>query len=118
FRVLAAKSGERAAVMIVNSDGGRDRIVSLRFAGLKAGKKEFVVRRIDREMKWDKEKLELLPTERREVDVTQTGPSHLPLADGKAGGRCDGPVCVSGALSGGERLFSNAGGGEMKFRRT
>jgi hypothetical protein len=44
-------------------------VATIRFTGLTAGHKRLTVWRIDRSRSWSAKELELLPTERREIDV-------------------------------------------------
>ncbi len=71
LRVLAAKDGGRAAVLLVNYGlpASRDVVATVRFSGLSAGHKRLTVWRIDGARAWSARELRLLPTERREVDV-------------------------------------------------
>jgi len=73
LRVLAARDGDCAAVMIVNGGAqpSQDRIAAVRFSGIAAGRRHLAVYRIDRAMAWSPSQLKLLPQERREVDVTE-----------------------------------------------
>jgi hypothetical protein len=41
-------------------------------SGLESGRRTLTVRRIDREHSWSSQKLELIPTEKREVDLRET----------------------------------------------
>ncbi len=70
-RVLAAKERGRSAVLLVNYGlpASRDVVATVRFTGLTAGRKRLTVWRIDGTRSWSARELELLPTERREVDV-------------------------------------------------
>jgi hypothetical protein len=71
LRVLAAKAGSRSAVLLVNYGlpASRDVVAMVRFKGLPAGRKYLTVWRIDGSRAWSAKELELLPQERREVDV-------------------------------------------------
>jgi hypothetical protein len=73
LRVLAARDGDRATAMIVNwsPQPSQDRIATVRFSGLAAGRRHLAVYRIDRGQAWSAGKLELLAQERREVDVKE-----------------------------------------------
>jgi len=70
-RVLAGIRGDVPAVMVVNGgpEASVDRIVKVTFAGLTPGRRRLVVRRVDRELAWSERELEVVPVERREVDV-------------------------------------------------
>jgi hypothetical protein len=69
--VLAGKAGGDVAVLLVNYGlpSSRDAIARLRFTGLAAGIKQLTTWRIDRSRSWSARRLELLPAERREVEV-------------------------------------------------
>jgi len=71
LRVLAAKDSSQSAVLIVNYNlpASRDVVATVRFSGLTAGRKRLAVWRIDGTRSWSAKDLELLPTERRGVDV-------------------------------------------------
>ncbi len=71
LRVLAAKDGRRSAVLVVNYGlpASRDLVATVRFTGLAAGRKQLTVWRIDGTRAWSARELQLLPAERREVDV-------------------------------------------------
>jgi xylan 1,4-beta-xylosidase len=71
LRVLAAKDRGRSAVLLVNYGlpASRDAVATVRFTGLTAGRQRLTVWRIDGTRAWSARELELLPTERREVDV-------------------------------------------------
>jgi hypothetical protein len=71
LRVLAAKDRSRSAALLVNYGlpASRDVVATVRFSGLTAGRKHLTVWRIDGTRAWSARELELLPTERREVDV-------------------------------------------------
>jgi hypothetical protein len=71
LRALAAKDGGQSAVLLVNYGlpASRDVVATVRFSGLTAGRKRLAVWRIDGTRSWSAKELELLPTERREVDV-------------------------------------------------
>lgn len=70
-RVLAGKGEGHVSVLAVNHslDAPRDRLLTLRFSHLLPGVKHLTVTRVDRDRRWDAERLELLPVEQREVDV-------------------------------------------------
>jgi hypothetical protein len=71
LRVLAAKDGSRSAVLLVNYGlpASRDMVATVRFTSLTAGCKNLTVWRIDGTRTWSAKDMELLPRERREVDV-------------------------------------------------
>jgi hypothetical protein len=71
LRALAAKDRDQSAVLLVNYglSSSRDVVATVRFSGLTAGRKILTVWRIDGTRSWSAKELELLPTERREVDV-------------------------------------------------
>jgi hypothetical protein len=71
LRVLAAKDPRQAAVLLVNYGlpASRDVVATVRFTGLTAGRKQLTVWRIDGTRAWSARELQLLPAERREVDV-------------------------------------------------
>jgi hypothetical protein len=71
LRALAAKERGRSAVLLVNYGlpASRDVVATVRFSGLTAGRMQLTVWRIDGARSWSAKELELLPTERREVDV-------------------------------------------------
>jgi hypothetical protein len=71
LRALAATERGRTAVLLVNYGlpASRDMVATVRFTGLTAGRKRLTVWRIDGTRSWSARELELLPTERREVDV-------------------------------------------------
>ncbi len=71
LRALAAKDSGQSAVLLVNYGlpTSRDVVATVRFSGLTAGRKRLAVWRIDGMRSWSAKDLELLPTERREVDV-------------------------------------------------
>jgi hypothetical protein len=71
LRVLAAKDRSRSAVLLVNYGvpASRDVVAMVRFTGLTAGRKHLTVWRIDGTRAWSAKELELMPVERREVDV-------------------------------------------------
>ena len=73
LRVLAARRGDEPAVLIVNygRPAGRDRVATLRFAGLNPGRRRLIVERIDRDRGWSDRELELVPRERRDVVVQE-----------------------------------------------
>ncbi|MGD0089655.1 MAG: hypothetical protein ABSE73_07020 [Planctomycetota bacterium] len=60
-------------MLIVNCGNGelKDRVSNLRFPGLAPGRRSLVVYRDDRGQSWSERALELLPTEKREVDVQE-----------------------------------------------
>ncbi len=66
---LAGRGQGRVSVMAVNccEEQHVDRAATLRFRGLPPGPKTLTVRRIDDERRWDADRLELLPLERRPV---------------------------------------------------
>jgi hypothetical protein len=70
-RVLAAKDGGRSAVLLVNYGlpASRDVVATVRFTGLTAGRRQLTVWRVDGTRGWSARELELLPAERREVEV-------------------------------------------------
>ncbi len=70
-RVLAARDRGRSAVLLVNYSlpASRDVVATIRFTGLTAGRSRLTVWRIDSSRSWSAKELELLPTERREIDV-------------------------------------------------
>ena len=70
-RALAAQERGRSAVLLVNYGlpASRDVVATVRFTGLTAGRKRLTAWRIDGTRAWSARELELLPTERREVDV-------------------------------------------------
>jgi hypothetical protein len=71
LRVLAAKERGRAAVLLVNYGlpASRDMVATVRFMGLPAGRRQLTVWRIDGSRAWSARDLELLPVERRVVEV-------------------------------------------------
>jgi xylan 1,4-beta-xylosidase len=71
LRVLAGKDRGRSAVLLVNYGlpASRDLVATVRFTGLTAGRRRLTVWRIDGTRAWSARELELLPTERREVEV-------------------------------------------------
>jgi hypothetical protein len=71
LRAMAAKERDRSAVLLVNygMPSSRDVVATVRFSGLTAGRKVLTVWRIDGTRSWSAKELELLPIERREVDV-------------------------------------------------
>ncbi len=71
LRVLAAKDRSQSAVLLVNygQPASRDLVATVRFKGLTAGHKRLTVWRIDGTRSWSAKELELLPSERRAVDV-------------------------------------------------
>jgi len=73
-RVLAArdKQGERIALMLVNYGlpVSQDRVATIQFTGLAAGSKRLMTTRIDRSSNWSAKRLELLPTEQRDVETS------------------------------------------------
>ena len=68
-RVLAGRATGNVSVLAVNHslDVPRDRLVTLSFADLPAGTKRLTLWRIDKERRWDADRLELLPMEQRET---------------------------------------------------
>jgi xylan 1,4-beta-xylosidase len=70
-RVLAGRGPGHIAVLAVNHslEMPRDRVVTLRFLNLQSGARSVAVYRIDKERRWDSDRLELLPVERRKVYV-------------------------------------------------
>jgi xylan 1,4-beta-xylosidase len=70
-RVLAAKDGGRSAVLLVNYGlpASRDVVATVRLTGLTAGRRQLTVWRVDATRGWSARELELLPAERREVEV-------------------------------------------------
>ncbi|HEY7425290.1 MAG TPA: hypothetical protein VH682_13745 [Gemmataceae bacterium] len=71
LRVLAAKDRSQSALLLVNYGlpASRDVVATVRFSGLTAGHKQLTVWRIDGTRAWSARELQLLPTERRAVDV-------------------------------------------------
>lgn len=71
LRVLAAQDRGRSAVLLVNYGlpASRDVVATVRFAALTAGRRRLTVWRIDGTRAWSARDLELLPAERREVEV-------------------------------------------------
>jgi hypothetical protein len=72
-RILASSDEHRENVSLILVNYGlpasQERIATLRFSGLKPGRKHFSTYRIDRSAKWSGEKLALLPLENREVET-------------------------------------------------
>ena len=71
IRALAGRSGDAVSVFLVNHDldFNHDQVVRLLFRGLKPGPRRLTVTRIDRQRRWDAEKLVLLPVEQRDTYV-------------------------------------------------
>ncbi len=71
LRVLAAKDSRQSAALVVNYGlpASRDVVATVRFSGLTAGRKQLTVLRIDGTRAWSPKELQLLPAERREVEV-------------------------------------------------
>jgi hypothetical protein len=73
LQVLASHDGDRDCVLMVNHapPGAPDRIVTVAINGLSPGRQRLTLYRIDRGRSWSSRELELLPVERREVDVPE-----------------------------------------------
>ncbi len=71
LRALAGRGRGRVGAVAVNccEEEPVDRVATLRFRGLRPGVKLLTVRRIDGDQRWDAERLELLPLERRPVST-------------------------------------------------
>jgi hypothetical protein len=71
LRVLTAKDGSQSAVLLANYGlpASRDVVATVRFTGLTAGRRQLTVWRIDGTRAWSARELQLLPAERREVEV-------------------------------------------------
>jgi hypothetical protein len=71
LRVLAARRGTDVSILVVNYGlpTSRDRVATIRFAGLTPGRRVLTTYRVDRGRAWSARDLELIPTERREVVV-------------------------------------------------
>jgi hypothetical protein len=71
LRVLAARGEGLVAVLVANFNlpSSQDQVVTLQFAHLAAGRKQLTTYRIDAERRWSPDELELIPLERREVDM-------------------------------------------------
>jgi xylan 1,4-beta-xylosidase len=68
-RVLAGRAPGSVSVLAVNHslDVPRDRLVTLSFTNLPPGAKRLTLCRIDKERRWDADRLELVPVEQRET---------------------------------------------------
>jgi xylan 1,4-beta-xylosidase len=71
IRTLAAQTGDKLSVMVVNfsQQGSQDRIIKVCFSHLKPGMKQLKAYRIDDNLHWSDETLEMIPYEQRTVDV-------------------------------------------------
>jgi hypothetical protein len=71
LRLLAAKDHGQAAALLVNYGlpASRDVVATIRFTGLTAGRRQLTVWRVDGTRSWSAKELQLLPAERREVEV-------------------------------------------------
>lgn len=71
IRVLAARSNRRVSAMLVNYDlqASHPTVVTVRIPDLATGRRMLTVYRIDEARRWSEEDLELIPLEKREVDV-------------------------------------------------
>ena len=79
LRVLAARGEQHVAVMVADDRPGqgedgfatgpndRGRVVTTRFSRLSRGRKMLTVYRIDEAQRWDRESMEMIPLEQREV---------------------------------------------------
>lgn len=74
LRVLASRARDSTSLLLVNFaiPRSQDRVATIHLSGLEPGRRTLTVRRIDREHSWSSQKLELIPTENREVDMRQT----------------------------------------------
>jgi xylan 1,4-beta-xylosidase len=70
-RVIAGRNVTGVSVLVVNHslDAQHDRVVTLRFSNLLPGVREQTMVRLDTARRWNAEKLELLPVERRQTYV-------------------------------------------------
>lgn len=68
---LASCGPGRIAVLAANHglEERRDHVLTLRFAHLRPGTRNLTVYRVDRDRRWDAERLELVPVERRTTSV-------------------------------------------------
>lgn len=73
LRIVAARSDTQVAAMLANFSlqESKDRVVTLRFGPLQPGAKLLTTYRIDDEHRWDTQRLELLPLERRVIDTPE-----------------------------------------------
>jgi hypothetical protein len=71
LRVLASGDSAGCRVLLVNfgMQGSRDQIATIRVSGLQPGTRMLTVYRVDQRKAWDAERLEMRPSERREVEV-------------------------------------------------
>jgi xylan 1,4-beta-xylosidase len=74
LRVLASRGKDSTSLLLVNFaiPHSQDRVATIYLRGLEPGRRRLTVLRIDREHSWSPDKLELIPTEKREVDVWET----------------------------------------------
>jgi hypothetical protein len=74
LRTLAGRDGDDLAVLLVNYNktASTDRIAWVRFDGLTPGATQLRTWRIDGRRRWSARRLELRPTETREVDVRES----------------------------------------------
>jgi hypothetical protein len=73
IQVLASSNedGEHLSLMLVNYGRpvSRERVATLRFSGLKPGRKQLSTFRVDRSSNWSVDRLALLPSENREIET-------------------------------------------------
>src|SRR5204862_75927 len=74
IRVLAARDDQKLSILCVNyaMAESQDRLAKIVLAGLTPGAMKLIVYRIDNTKLWSSEKLELIPSETRDVDVRET----------------------------------------------
>lgn len=72
LRVKSTADETGSSTILVNYDTrqGRDMVAELDYSGLKDGLHVITIYRVDNEHRWDPEKLELIPVERRYVDIS------------------------------------------------